>query len=292
MVDQLTAMGFAPAATTLPNRISLAIEGGDSVGKTRLALTAPGPITWATTEPTGLEGDFTDLLHKVRTKTYCFTPRRAKLVMATNQILKKEGLQMYSVDDGKEAVELWNQFREDHINVVKLAVSSRGEAVRTIVWDGASDLYQFCCLAHFLPLFGRGEQIMPIHYNMVTSDFGELLKRAINQPYTNFITIWKEKPVYEKTAEGKDYLSSKKEIIGPGKLIDYEHRVRLRLWRDNVGTKAEGLATRYRSTILKCISNPMLRGESLEDVTDYTPDAITFPKLAAMATLTGEEEWT
>lgn len=297
MISALASMGFTSALeSSSPKRLILAVEGGDGAGKTRFALSAPGPIVYMSTDPTGLEGAFDCVdMANVLKKKYVFSPKRVALIaqkaLATRDPLAKS-LNVDDRADAEEALALWNAFRGDHIKVVNAAVASQGRDVRTLIWDLGTDVYSLCKLAHFLPMFGRMGQIPSMAYGPPKADFTELMTRAADQPYMNFITIWKQKAVYKSTADGKEYKSNETKLEGPEDIVNYHARVRIKLYSDYPAkTHANPFpAPAWKGLILKCTHNPMLLGQPVEDA-DEGDSSVNFPRLASLATMTDEAQW-
>jgi len=184
--------GFSP-------RLVMSIQGPPKVGKTRFSFTAPGPIVYMVMDIGGEEGVVDSFL-------------------GTKQIYKKEyRLDPDQRDNANECKKRWDEFSKDYIDIVR-----SGEA-RTIVWDNATDLWELCRLAYFMPKFGRLEKVEAFHYGRPKLELKELIFLAQSTKTTSLILIHKER---------KNFTTGALELHGPGDVIEYAVPLHLRMDRN------------------------------------------------------------
>src|SRR5262245_17121219 len=144
--------GFKLVDSTIKRRMVLSVEGDWGTGKTDLALTAPGPIAFFKFD---LNADVT----------------LAKYANA-KQIYKRE----YDIPDSDDpkardkAEAVIRTFQTDYAQVLGSG------AVRSIIWDTATEIWEQIRLASF----GRLTNIMPHHYVQVNNSFRGMIRAAFD----------------------------------------------------------------------------------------------------------------
>jgi len=236
----LSNTGFAPDTPDYATHIIGSIEGRGGSGKSHLACTAPGPIAF-------MDLDFNS--EPVRKKALVNGKEiwYAKYVIPSGARRQK--------DDGglnpafaRAAVAAWNNFQADYFQAL--------EEARTVVIDTATEAWELCRLAHFLPEWGRIEKIKAHHYTPLNSSFRNLL-RAGYESDANVLLLHKVK----KEWKGEGW-SGKWERAGFGD-IEFVSQVNLRTSVDKYGE--------FRVEILKCTQNPLLVGDVVEKPMNTIP---------------------
>lgn len=178
MQGHLTGTGFDATPEIIRPRLILSVEGMEKSGKTHFAMTAPGPVAYQSID-IGTEG----VVQK-------FT---GKPMMTANYAIPS------SLDKGNPALVMqavsviWANFVRDY----KAALFS---GARTIVWDTATEVWEFCRMARL----GKLTQIMPQQYGPVNAEFRDLVRLAF-ESNCNLIMLHKAKDEYEtlQTAQGE-----------------------------------------------------------------------------------------
>ena len=145
-------------------RIILSIAGLEKQGKTHFALTAPGPIAMFSTD-IGEEG--------VVTK---FTDDKDVYIMSVARV---------DEDDPEQAEDEYERFHKAYISML------RGNDVRTIILDTATEIWELLRMARF----GKLTQVMPYQYGPVNAEYRALIREAYNYD-KNLILLHKMKAQY------------------------------------------------------------------------------------------------
>ena len=166
-VARMKKAGFIEAKEReiLP-RIVLSISGLEKQGKTHFALTAPGPIAMFSTD-VGEEG----VVNK-------FTDNKDIYIMA---VAKVGG----DSDDEGEAEAEYDRFHKAYVSML------RGDEVRTIIFDTATEIWELLRMARF----GKLTQVMPYQYGPVNAEYRALIREAYNYN-KNLILLHKMKAQY------------------------------------------------------------------------------------------------
>ena len=159
---------FQRADKSIIARLICAVAAREKQGKTHFSLTAPGPIVHFNAD-IGLEG----VVHKFL--------KEGKEILVYN-------IPMPQTDNKnveKEAAKIW----EDLDKAVDSVLDN--PAVRTIVFDTATEIWEIVRLAYF----GKLSEIKPHHYSGVNAEFRRFLKKAYKTD-KNLILIQKMKAEY------------------------------------------------------------------------------------------------
>lgn len=174
--SKLSKCGFEAAALTLPKRVIMGVYGPESSGKTRLAMTAPGPIAYLLTD---FGGEQTARQFQSQKQIWI-----KRVVMHKSQAVggSEKDVQAYFKD-------VWADFRAAH-----LACLDSG--AKTIVWDSASEVWQLLRLA----TFGKLSKVMPHQYDAANAEYLGLLNEVKHNSSANFILLHKVKDEYKNDA--------------------------------------------------------------------------------------------
>jgi hypothetical protein len=141
--------------TTKPNRLICNIQGQEKTGKTHFSLTAPGPIAFFDLD-CGTEG----VIHKFANEKEIF-------------------VKAYAFDENQnEAKKLWDVFCRDY------NAALAHPAIRTIVIDSGSDMWEFIRMAEF----GKLIQVPPLKYREVNSDLRKMVRAVLTTDKSLIIT--------------------------------------------------------------------------------------------------------
>lgn len=163
--------GFVQTLPKTRRRLILATDGREKTGKTRFALTAPGPIVFINFDY-GLEGPLIEEFgHKI-------------------SAIRSFGSQLESgkMPTQKQAEEIWL----DIANSFKVAMAS---GARTVIVDTFSDAWDWARLAHF----GKFTQVQPHNYSEVNDMVRRLLMEC-HKHNSNVILIHKNKEEYKNNS--------------------------------------------------------------------------------------------
>lgn len=164
----------------------LSVEGQPKVGKTHLALTAPGPIAIQSLD-FGTEGvvdkfeSEKDIMVKEYDLAYDFT-------ITTRG--DESSAQAAEVRD-----KYWKPFVDDAEEFFK--------NFRTVVWDTASEVWEMLKLAYF----GKLEKNPQLAYGPVNAEYKALCRLA-NTYRTNFVLCHQQGKVYKNVTDDKGRLQS------------------------------------------------------------------------------------
>ncbi len=181
----LAGTSFSFEEEPIRERLIISVEGKEKQGKTHFALTAPGPICYQSID-IGDEG----VVQK-------FTGDK-KILKADYVIDIDKRMR----DKGEDAVithiaQLWEKFVDDYYAALK-------SGVRTIVWDTATEVWEFLRLARL----GKLTQVMPKNYTEVNNEFRGLLRKAYSHD-SNLILIHKSKEAWEDVPTDRGVKSRK-----------------------------------------------------------------------------------
>ena len=158
--------GFVDAKTVkTKDRLIISVSGLEKCGKTHFSLTAPPRIALFSTDM-GEEGVI-DKFDKPISIMY----------------LGKFDREDPDVMD--QASEEFRKFRTAYLQLL------RGQEVRTIVWDTATEIWELLRIARF----GRATQIMPYQYGPINAEYRGLIREAFKYD-KDVILLHKMRPVY------------------------------------------------------------------------------------------------
>ncbi len=177
-VISLAEAGFVIPADMVVPRVSVCTTGGEKLGKTHWALTAPGPIAVISTD-TG-----TRAVVERFTREYGKPIQLCQLTAATALVEAKRG-------DAGEAE--WLRAEEAIYAVVG------DTSIRTLVIDTATEVWELCRLAYF----GKLAQVKPHHYAAPNNRFRVLVKYCF-ETRLDLNAVWIHKHKKEYKASGKN----------------------------------------------------------------------------------------
>jgi len=173
-------------------RLIVSLEGLEKCGKTHIALTAPGPIAFMNFD-NGLEGVVKKFI--AAGKKIFLNDYRDR-----EQVLKI--LAMNAEQTKTHYAPIWTRFKADYLRALE------HPAIRTIIWDTGSEVWELVRLA----AFGKLDKVMPQHYGPVNSEFKALVDIAYSYD-KNLIITHKHKKQYVLKGE-KDAWNGKYERAG------------------------------------------------------------------------------
>ena len=165
---------FKPDQPKTAAQMVCSVEGRGGHGKSHWACGAPGPIAF-------MDLDFNS------------SPVRQKFIDNGKEIWYAK----YTISSAARrkiptfsaaAVRTWDQFQDDYYKAL--------ETARTVIVDTASEAWELCRLAHFLPEWKRIEKIKSHHYTPLNSNFRNLL-RAGYESDCNVVLTHKVKKMYQ-----------------------------------------------------------------------------------------------
>lgn len=159
---------FEEADPIIRPRLIVAVAAREKQGKTHFAMTAPGPMVIFNAD-TGLEG----VVHKFLAQ--------GKRILVYN--VPKPDPSSKTVE--KEAGKVWDNM----VNAFDEAL--RNGAIRTIIFDTATEVWEILRLAYF----GKITQVMPHHYVGCNAEFRKFLDKAYSTD-KNLILVQKMKAEY------------------------------------------------------------------------------------------------
>lgn len=256
-------------------RMILAIDALEKDGKTRFALTAPGPIAYMDFDNRS-EGTIEQFLKAGKKIMWRIDERgNAK----PYQIPADAGASDEKAAETQSLARTeWKKFEDDF---EKLLVNPD---VRTIVVDTATEAWELIRLAGF----GRLKEIPPHLYSEVNGAYRRLIRLARKQTRVNLILVHRLKDEWANQKQGdklKSYTTGRKERAGFGEtgfLVD----ANLLLYRLPVAQCEDG-DLGFRLLVKDCGANAELRGLELAN------DMISFPMIASMITSgeTSPDDW-
>jgi len=171
--NRLKKQGFISAKDRdVIERIIMSIDGLEKQGKTHFALTAPGPIAMFSTD-IGEEG----VVSKFEDKDIW--------IMSIDKV---------GEDSAEEAPKEYARFHKAYTSML------RGDDVRTIILDTATEIWEILRMARF----GRLTQVMPYQYGPVNAEYRALIRGAYNYN-KNLILLHKMKPKYVNDKRTSEY---------------------------------------------------------------------------------------
>lgn len=180
----LTSVGFQKAALTIPKRVICGIYGPEGSGKTRLAMTFPGPIAYILTD---FGGEQTARPFQDQKDIWIYkaeTPNPKMVEGSEANVLKY-------------FKEVWSKFRKAHMACLN-------SGARTIVWDSATEIWQLLRLA----CFGKLSKVMPHQYDNANSEYAALINEVKNNSACNFVLLHKVKDEYKNDQRTGDKIPS------------------------------------------------------------------------------------
>jgi len=244
--------GFTKANMGWTPRLILAVDGAPGSGKTRLALTAPGPIGFLNLD-VGLDG----VIQQFQDDKDIYFPGDGTPYILPDFLPGEVSEQRM----GQQAKPLWEQFCKDFVQTCK--------TMRTGVVDTASEAYELSRLSHF----GKLEQVKARYYGAVNQEWRTLMRNATHGSTANIIMLHHVKDEYLNDARTGNKIRS-----GWGGMEGAAF-VSVRL----AGPPQQ---SEFTCTITKCRQNASLVGMTLEG------DDITFPMLGqAVFPDTEAEDW-
>jgi hypothetical protein len=241
-----TSLGgsFTIANQPAPRRLVLAIDGLEKTGKTRLALTAPGPLAYMSLD-IGVEG--------------VIEPFQTEKVIH----LAEYGVRVEKGDTQdtliKKAEPEWARFLKDYKDIVIPGL--KAGTIRTCIWDTATEVWELLRLARL----GKLQQVLPHHYVGVNSEFQNLLREVYETP-GNLILLhklkaeWKDNPA---TGKGqKTGLYERAGYAGTGFLV----QVNASCWRERMNGDPAGMPSgSFHVTLRDSRQNATVAGTDLSD---------------------------
>ena len=225
--------GFTDAKTIMTQpRIILSIEGLEKCGKTHFALTAPGPTALFSLD-IGEEG----VVSKFDSKDIW--------IMSIDRV---------DEDSAEEAPKEYARFKKAYLDLL------RGDDVRTIILDTATEIWEILRMARF----GRLTQVIPYQYGPVNAEYRALIREAYNYN-KNLVLIHKMKPKYVNDKRTSEY-----ERAGFGD-TGFLVQVNAQIYRYSPEDGGE-----FVLYIRDCRQEPDLAGE------EFVGPMCTFPFLASM----------
>lgn len=252
-------------------RFIVALDAIEKHGKTRFALTAPGPIGYMDFDQRS-EGTIEEFLRAGKPIAWRTDKQGHPWPYKIPTEKSKSDIQALAKAE-------WFRFENDFEQLL------HAQAVRTIVVDLASEAWELLRLA----AFGKLAQIPPHLYTEANGVYRRLIRLVREQSRVNLILIHRLKDEWanEKKSDGsiKGYTTGKKERAGfaeTGFLAD----VNLRLYR-LPQHQCEVSDLGFRLEVVDCGANAKMRGMILEN------EMIDFAVLASMITEgeTSPEEW-
>lgn len=243
MNQRMKKMGFRSADDIeVKPRLIVSISGLEKQGKTHFALTAPGPIAFFSTDigEEGVVGKFADK------DIYVMDVDRA------------------DEDRASEAEESWEKFHSAYLALL------RGNDVRTLILDTATEIWELLRLARF----GRLTQVMPYQYGPVNKEYRNLIREAYSHD-KNLILIHKMKVKYVKDQKTDEW--ERAGFADTGFLV----QINAQVYRYDPEDGGE-----FAVLVEDCRQEPSLFGEELSG------DMCSFPWVAKMALPeVGPEHW-
>lgn len=225
--NELTSLGFSPAADHTSPRIIMSVQGLEKQGKTHLALSAPGPIAYFNSD-IGMEG-------------------------VVGKFLTHKQIHVFDVDtpsDSTKATAEWDRV----VKAYRAVLASPISQVRSVVFDTETELWELIRLARF----GKLTQVMPHNYGPVNAEYRRLIREAYDSD-KNLILLRKMKPLYINDKRTKDYEASG---FGDMKFLS---QVNVQVYRDDPWTDENGVLVpgEFHVYVKDCRQNENLQGTDL-----------------------------
>ena len=197
--DKSFLPGFSPAAVTTKRRLIMSLDALEGAGKTRFALTAPGPIAFINLDE-GLEG----VIEPFQTQKQIYLCQiKLEFDGSRDQIIKAAERELAKFD---------------------AAYQIALKQARTLVVDTATELWELMRLA----AFGKLAQVLPHQYAEVNQAMTRLLKLAYDAD-CNLLLTHRLKPEWINDRRTGQY-----EFAG-FKDIPFLVQAHARLWTDSDG---------------------------------------------------------
>lgn len=168
---------FVEADSVIQPRLVLAVAAREKQGKTHFTMTAPAPMVIFNAD-TGLEG----VVHKFLAQ--------GKRILVYN--IPKPDLGSKTVE--KDANRVWQSLSDAYDEAL------RNSAIRTIVFDTATEVWEILRLAYF----GKITQVMPHHYVGCNAEFRKFLDRIYDTD-KNLLLVQKMKAEYVNDKRTGEY---------------------------------------------------------------------------------------
>ncbi len=245
--------GWEDAPTEFTRRVvHMDIIGLEGTGRSRLALTAPGPIAYINSD------------EKIQGVVQPFA-REKKIRIATYGFIATGDRQA----DLTAAEIVWSK--------VKGWMRDSSTWARTTVFDTATEGWEMCRLGNFGELNPKGNR-MDALYGPVNAEFRGMFKQFRLQETTNLITIHQVKDHYIDKVEGGKVKSINTGTTKRAGFKEFGYMA-------DVVIRTSKSAGTFAATIEKGWWNAATEGLTLEN------DDITFPKIMGLITETEESEW-
>lgn len=248
-----TSDGWEDAPSELEKRtVHMDIVGPEGTGRTRLALTAPGPIALINAD------------EKIQGVVQPFVRSGKKIKVATFGFQASDDYK----DTAIRASEVWSKVAGWHKDALNFA--------RSCVVDTATESWEMLRLARFgtLKPEGRVDNL----YGPVNAEYRSLIKKFRGQDSTNLITIHQEKEKYKESIQ-----AGKKVSVATGTMVRAGFKEMGYLADIVVQTSKED--GKFFATITKGWFNATVEGMVLED------DDIRFSYILSLITGLDEEEF-
>lgn len=247
-------------------RLILGVDALEKDGKTRFALTAPGPIGYMDFDNRS-EGTIEQFLRAGKKIAWRIQPTTGE--PWPYQIPSDSGASDAAQKEVQDAARReWKRFEDDFEALLHCDV-------RTIVVDTATEAWALLRLAGF----GRLDKIPEHLYGEVNGAFRRIIRLARQQNRVNLILLhrlgkeYRNEKVDGKLKGVETGNKERKGFAETGFLVDANIRL-YRLPATQVGGRELG----FRLTVKDCGANAKLRGLELAD------EMISFPQLASMIT--------
>lgn len=279
----LATGGFAPARRS-PRRLIMDIRSvHKSVGKTRLALTAPKPVGYIAVEIGGEEGVIDQFLPDGAMESeeiFTANIRMAEPVYPNREDFSqgKDGDKEYNAAVAEAVQAVANPSIDDFYTAYETSLAN---AATTVV-DTGTDFYQLARLAEF----GRLERVPQLAYAQVKREVAKLFDDAYASG-KNVIWIHHMKERWEQI-DGKGVPTGVFELDGCNVVNDKVQAV-LELWREDLGEEEIDEETARNVTFKGVISHSRHSPDAMGRT--FTNDGINFIDIATAITGTKASEW-
>lgn len=172
IVSQLRAAGFEPGLPASRPRLIISVEGAEKSGKTHFAASAPGPIFYQ-----GVDIGHEGVLDKFPGKAFFPRLYDFDIPLTTNKNDPQAVAAYVST--------VWERFVSDYRRALEAGA-------RTIIWDTAGEVWEFCRMARL----GKLTQVMPMSYGPVNAEFRDLIRLAFDHD-SNLILLHKSLDEWE-----------------------------------------------------------------------------------------------
>jgi AAA domain len=235
---------FVLATQPAPHRLVVAIDGLEKQGKSKFALTAPGPIAYQNLD-IGTEG----VIETVQAEKVIW--------LAEYGITTEKGDDQHTLM--AKAIPEWEKFAADFKQVVIPGL--KAGVIKTVVWDTATEVWELLRLARL----GKLTQVMPHNYVALNSEFQSLVRQVYDTP-GNMVLLHKLKAQWVDSPSGKGTKTGNYEragFSGTGFLT----QVNATVWRERTADDGplSGPSGPFHLTVRDARQNPMLAGLDLVD---------------------------